>query len=241
MLLLLWTQLVVFARRHARHMWVPEKVPTTPSDVADPALRLISTVRRRVLTSFSRQLLSPSIAHRSSIRIEQSPALHRTRGTFAAYGEDAEPRRTERLLANPVSFFPRTALDAYESVAVTVLFKSSGDMKHAMAYHLGQLTAQMAIVCLAGVGASLTSGGAAALTLVTATLCVQLLVFLWIACLSPSIDRLANLFAALSWGVESCSMLLLVLAPSSPRCRRVAFRLLPTHSRSSASACRSSS
>ena len=26
-------------------MWVPEKVPTTPSEVTDPAMRLISTVR----------------------------------------------------------------------------------------------------------------------------------------------------------------------------------------------------
>ena len=146
-LLLLWTQLVVFALRHARQMWVPEKMPTTPSEVADPALRLISTVRRRVLTSCSKQRLSPSIAHHSSVRIEQAPALHRARGAFAAYGirnrENLEPRRTERLLANPLSLFPRTALDAYESVAVTVLFKSRGDLKHAMAYHLGQLTAQV--------------------------------------------------------------------------------------------------
>ena len=215
-LLLLWTQLVVFARRHARHMWVHERVPKRPSEVADPALRLMSTVRVRVLTSFSRQHLSPSLAHRSSVRIEKSPALHRARGAFAANGEDAEPRRTERLLANPLSLFPRTALAAYESIAVTVLFKSRGDLKHAMAYHLGQLTAQMLIACLAGVGASLASGGAAALTLVTVSLCVQLLIFLWITCLCPSIDRLANFVAALSWGVEGCSMLLLVLASGFP-------------------------
>ena len=191
-------------------------MPKRPSDVADPAMRLISTVRVRVLTSFSRQALSPSIAHRASVRIEKSPALHRARGAFAANGEDAEPRRTERLLANPLSLFPRTALDAYESVAVTVLFKSRGDLKHAMAYHLGQLTAQMLIACLAGVGASLASGSTAARTLVTTCLCVQLLIFLWITCLCPSIDRLANFVAALSWGVEGCSMLLLVLASCFP-------------------------
>ena len=75
---------------------------------------------------------------------------------------------------------------------------------------------QMVIVCLAGVGASLASGSAAALALVTTTLCVQLLVFLWITCLCPSIDRIENLVAALGWGVESCSMLLLVLASFFP-------------------------
>ena len=74
----------------------------------------------------------------------------------------------------------------------------------------------MVIVCFAGVGASLPSGGAAALTLVTATVCVQLLVFLWITCLCPSIDRIENLVAALGWGVESCSMLMLVLASFFP-------------------------
>ena len=146
-LLLLWTQLFVFARRHVRHMWVPEKVPTTPSEVVDPALRLVSTVRRRILTSCSQQRLSPSIAHHSSVRIEQSPALHRARGAFAAHGhrehESAEPRRTERLLAYPLALFPLNSLDAYESVAVTVLFKSRGDLKHGMAFHLGRLSAQV--------------------------------------------------------------------------------------------------
>ena len=74
----------------------------------------------------------------------------------------------------------------------------------------------MVIVCFASVGASLASGSAAALTLVTATLCVQLFVFLWITCLCPSIDRIENIIAALGWGVESCSMLLLVLASFFP-------------------------
>ena len=52
-LLLLWTQLVLFARRHLRHMWVPERAPDAPKEVADPALRLVSTVRRRLLTSMA--------------------------------------------------------------------------------------------------------------------------------------------------------------------------------------------
>ena len=74
----------------------------------------------------------------------------------------------------------------------------------------------MLIVCLAGVGASVAAGGAAALTLVSLTLCMQLLVFLWITCLCPSVDRVDNFAVALGWGVESCSMLLLVLASFLP-------------------------
>ena len=74
----------------------------------------------------------------------------------------------------------------------------------------------MLIVCLAGVGASVAAGGAAALTVVSLTLCMQLLVFLWIMCLCPSIDRVDNFAVALGWGVESCSMLLLVLASFRP-------------------------
>ena len=74
----------------------------------------------------------------------------------------------------------------------------------------------MFIVCLAGVGASVAAGGAAALTLVHVTLCMQLLVFLWITCLCPSIDRVDNFAVALGWGAESCSMLLLVLASFLP-------------------------
>ena len=74
----------------------------------------------------------------------------------------------------------------------------------------------MLIVCLAGVGASVAAGGAAALTLVSLTLCMQLLVFLWITCLCPSVDRVDNFAVALGWGAESCSMLLLVLASFLP-------------------------
>lgn len=50
----------------------------------------------------------------------------------------------------------------------------------------------MLIVCLAGIGASLAPNAPAALALVTSTLAVQLLVFLWILCLCPSVDRIDN-------------------------------------------------
>ena len=75
---------------------------------------------------------------------------------------------------------------------VTVLFKCRGDTKHAMAYRLARLSAQMVLACLAGIGASLVPGAAGALALVTSALGVQLLVFLWITCLCPSIDRIDN-------------------------------------------------
>ena len=75
---------------------------------------------------------------------------------------------------------------------VTVLFKCRGDTKHAMAYRLARLSAQMMLACLAGIGASLVPGAAGALALVTSALGVQLLVFLWITCLCPSIDRIDN-------------------------------------------------
>ena len=74
----------------------------------------------------------------------------------------------------------------------------------------------MLIVCLAGVGASVAAGSAEALTLVSITLSVQLLVFLWVACLFPSSDRVENFAVALGWGGESSSMLLLVLASFFP-------------------------
>jgi len=146
-LLLLWAQLVVFARRHAHLMWAPTPAPTAPSEVRDPALRLVSTIRRRILTHISQQRVSRSISRRSTRRIEQNPALDRTKGAFTTHGhrahENTEPERTERLLANPVALLPPTASDAYESVAVTVLYKSRGDRKHALAYHLGRLSVQV--------------------------------------------------------------------------------------------------
>ena len=146
-LLLLWAQLVVFARRHAHLMWAPTPAPTAPSEVRDPALRLVSTIRRRILTHISQQRVSRSISRRSTRRIEQNPALDRTKGAFTTHGhrehENTEPERTERLLANPVALLLPTASDAYESVAMTVLYKSRGDRKHALAYHLGRLSVQV--------------------------------------------------------------------------------------------------
>jgi hypothetical protein len=70
------------------------------------------------------------------------------KGAFTTRGhrehENAEPERTERLLlAKPLALFPTTASDAYESVAVTVLYKSRGDRKHALTYHLGRLSVQV--------------------------------------------------------------------------------------------------
>ena len=130
------------------------------------------------------------------VRIEERPALNRARGAFIAQGsrehESKEPERTERLLANPLALVPAVGQDAYESIAVTVLFKCRGDLKHAMAYRLARLSAQMMLACLAGIGASLVPGAAGALALVTSALGVQLLVFLWITCLCPSIDRIDN-------------------------------------------------
>ena len=89
----------------------------------------------------------------------------------------------DRLYTNILSWAPHQ---------VTVLFKCRGDTKHAMAYRLARLSAQMLLACLAGVGASLVPGAAAALALVTSALGVQLIVFLWITCLCPSIDRIDN-------------------------------------------------
>ena len=149
-LLLLWTQLDVFARHHAHLMWVPQRAPITPSGVEDPALRLVSTLRQRVLRHSSQQQVSSGVSRWSTVLIEQSPTLDRKKGSFAAHGhrkhESAEPERTERLLANPLALFPPTASDAYESVAVTVLYKSRGDRKHAIAYHLGRLSVQVRVI-----------------------------------------------------------------------------------------------
>ena len=61
--------------------------------------------------------------------------------TCVRRAQSKEPERTERLLANPLALFPPVGSDAFESIAVTVLFKCRGDRKH-LGYHLFKLTAQ---------------------------------------------------------------------------------------------------
>lgn len=162
-------------------------------------LPYFSQVRQRILTSRAvQQHLSTGRLRRLADCVEQRPALHRTRGAFAAHGlredevqsrcggppysmlhississsralrhlytctelyggtagafsnplgcvccrvQSKEPERTERLLASPLAVFPPIGSDAFESIAVTVLFKCRGDRKH-LGYHLFKLTAQ---------------------------------------------------------------------------------------------------
>lgn len=201
-------------------MWRPEQGAAAPSEVADPALRLLSTVRRRVLRSRIARL-----SRQSSVRLERMPALHRVRGGFKKDDkETSEPTRTERLLEQPVRFFPGRGADAHESLAVTVLFKCRGDRRLDMAYHVGKISAQLIVVALAGVGGAMAEGSSAALALVLSALVLQVSVFVWIIRACPSIDRIDNLVQAISWGAESGATTLLVVAATSDS-RAVQLRL----------------
>ena len=177
-LVLMWTQLVVFHSRHRQAMWRSNKQQQPQQPDADKGL---------------------------------DRAQQWQRGEFAKdNSETCEPERTERLLAKPLLFFPRCAADAYESVAVTVLFRCRGDAKHAMAYHMGKLSAQLAVVALAGSGAALAEGNSAASSIATSALVIQVGVFSWILCGRPSVDRVGWLVHAASWGFDSAATALLV-------------------------------
>ena len=184
-LVLMWTQLVVFHYRHRQAMWCPDKQQQQPQPDGDKGLDRAQRRLRR---------------------------MRRQHGEFVKdKSETCEPERTERLLANPLQFFPRCAADAYESMAVTVLFRCRGDSKHAMAYHMGKLSAQLAVVALAGSGAALTEGNSAASSLATTALVVQISVFTWIVCGQPSVNRMDWLVHAASWGADSAATALLLI------------------------------
>ena len=213
---LLWMQLILFSRRHRRSMWTPEKPAITPHEVADPALRLVSTVRQRILSS---KVINDDgsvrrISRRSSRRMDSKPALNRNRGAFGSSNkkETEEPARTERLLARPFVLFSRVGPDAMESIAITVLFKCRGDRAHSMAYHLTKLLAQLTVVALASCGTALAMDSVEAHALVFTTLGIQTGITAWIFCACPSIDRIDNLVQALSWGIECLSTTMLVIA-----------------------------
>ena len=67
---------------------------------------------------------------------DPAPRLSRWKGRQPAVRGQPAVRARGRSL-------PPTASGAYESVAVTVLYKSRGDRKHALAYHLGRLSVQV--------------------------------------------------------------------------------------------------
>jgi hypothetical protein len=181
-LVLMWTQLVVFHCRHRQAMWRSNEQQQLQQPDGEKWL---------------------GRAHR------------RQRGEFAKdKRETCEPERTERLLAKPLLLFSRCAADAYESMAVTVLFRCRGDAKHAMAYHMGKLSAQLAVVALAGSGAALVEGNSAASSLAISALVIQVGVFSWIVCVRPSVDRMDWLVHAASWGSDSAATALLLLIPA---------------------------
>ena len=184
-LVLMWTQLVVFHCRHRQSMWLSDEQPQQPQPDGDTGL---DRAQRRLST------------------------MQRQRGEFVKdKSEMCEPKRTERLLAEPLLFFPRCAADAYESMAVTVLFRCRGDAKHAMAYHMGKLSAQLAVVALASSGPALAEGNSAASSFATTALVIQISVFTWIVCGKPSINRMDWLVHAASWGADSAATALLLI------------------------------
>lgn len=200
----LWSQLIVFHRRHRAAMWRPEKPAQSSRDVTDPALRLLSAVRQSVYTNQGR---------RTSAHLERMPALHRVRGGFAKEDDETkEPARTERLLAAPLRLYPTAGADTYESLAVTVIFKCRGDSRPAVAYHMSRLSAQLLAGLLTGVGAAAAEGSTASYALVFAVLAVQAGVFGWIVSQCPSLDRIDNLVQVISWGGETAATSLLVFA-----------------------------
>ena len=200
----LWSQLIVFHRRHREAMWRPEKPAQSSRDVTDPALRLLSAVRQSVYTNQGR---------RNSARLERMPALHRVRGGFAKEEDETkEPARTERLLAAPLRLYPKAGADTYESLAVTVIFKCRGDSRPAVAYHMSRLSAQLLAGLLTGVGAATAEGSTASYALVFSVLAVQAGVFGWIVSQCPSLDRIDNLVQVISWGGETAATSLLVFA-----------------------------
>ena len=186
-LVLMWTQLLVFHRRHRRAMWRSGKQQQQEQQQQDGDKASVRAWRR----------LSKMQQPRGEFIKDESEAL--------------EPARTERALAHPLRFFPVHAADAHESVAVNVLFKCRGDAKHAMAYHMGKLTAQLAVAALAGAGAALAEGSPEASGLMTIVLAIQISVFAWIVCCRPSIDIMDRLVHAVSWGAESGTTALLLI------------------------------
>jgi len=188
-LVLMWTQLVVFHCRHRRAMWRSDK---------------------------EQQQMQPDGDKRQDRPQWLLSAMRQRCGAFVKNASDmCEPERTERLLAKPLLFFPRRAADAYESLAVTVLFMCRGDAKHAMAYQMGKLSAQLAVVALASSGAAVAEGSLAASSLAITTLVIQIIVFTWIVCGRPSIDRMDRLVQAASWGADSAATASLLIQSSA--------------------------
>ena len=75
---------------------------------------------------------------------------------------------------------------------------------------MGKLSAQLAVVALAGSGAALAEGNSAASSIATSALVIQVGVFSWILCGRPSVDRVDWLVHAASWGFDSAATALLV-------------------------------
>ena len=68
---------------------------------------------------------------------------------------------------------------------------------------------------LAALGASVKEGSIAASSLVGVVLALQVCVSAWISCCCPSSDRFDGLVHAISWGAESCSTALRLIAAKS--------------------------
>jgi hypothetical protein len=163
------------------------------SDVADPILRAVNYIRRR------------------TSRSSGAAPLDRFVGEFKKpTAETSEPWRTERLLNAPFTLFHTTASDAYDSISLFCLLRSTHMGCVSIHYDVIFLIVSQCLAVALGMQSFATKHNAEqeqGLVVVS----LQIGLSLFILLLRPSIDRLENMSSGAQLATEGLGTLLLLM------------------------------
>ena len=169
--------LVHFHLTHRKHVWTEAEEPAEPNDVEDVLYRFISKIRARLLQNPKHPFV----------------VMDRVRGVFVRPEDDeAEPERTERLLARPLVLFRGRAADAMDALRLTWFQRANGRSLIGISYDLVAVSAGAFIAALNGLGPNLEPDSTDALFQSVTVMAIQICACLYVFILKPSADRIDN-------------------------------------------------
>lgn len=193
-----WFVLTDFNVRYRKAQWKPAGTPASANKVDDPFYRGISLLRAR-LFGFGKD--------------DPRSIINRSQGKYGKPPNDvAEPARTERYIAHPVTFYKRKAGDILEAYQFAYFPLGGGTTSMAIYFNTLIMTLQLGLGILCGIGSTGVLVGSWAKAQVQIIFSVQFFIFAYVWCLFPAHDRGDNLMFCLQFALEGTNTAVLYYA-----------------------------
>ena len=188
-----WFVQIDFNRRFRKRQWKPAAPPRSAYTVDDPVYRAISVLRGKIFGHDDPR----AIMNRSAGKYAKVPA------------EMAEPGRTERLMANPLSLHKAKVSDVLEAYQFAYFPLGGGRYDVSLYVNHLILTGQQSLGILCGIGSAGVMSAEASVIQVQVINGLQWSAFLYVWIVFPAHDRMDNLMFCCQFGLEGLQTSLL--------------------------------